>query len=104
MAQAYDERRRHILRRLKDIGLRVAVEPTGAFYVLANAGHIWPDSYALAFDILERVGVATTPGIDFGPGAEGFLRFSYASSLENIEEAMVRLGQYVADPTSRPGR
>jgi aspartate/methionine/tyrosine aminotransferase len=48
--------------------------------------------------------VATTPGIDFGPGAEGFLRFSYASSLENIEEAMVRLGQYIADPNSRPGK
>lgn len=104
MAEAYDQRRRHILRRLKEIGLRVTVEPTGAFYVLANATHIHPDSYALAFDILERVGVATTPGIDFGPGAEGFLRFSYASSLENIEEAMVRLGQYIADPNSRPGK
>ncbi|MHB0885494.1 MAG: aminotransferase class I/II-fold pyridoxal phosphate-dependent enzyme [Bacillota bacterium] len=104
MAAAYDERRRFILRRLKEIGLGVRVEPTGAFYVLANAGHIHPDSYALAFDILERVGVATTPGIDFGQGAEGYLRFSYASSLAKIKEAMDRLEAYVRDPSMRPGR
>ncbi|MHB8928342.1 MAG: pyridoxal phosphate-dependent aminotransferase [Bacillota bacterium] len=104
MAAAYDERRRFILRRLKEIGLGVRVEPTGAFYVLANAGHIHPDSYALAFDILERVGVATTPGIDFGQGAEGYLRFSYASSLASIKEGMDRLEAYVADPSMRPGR
>jgi len=103
MAAAYDERRRFILSRLREIGLGVKVEPTGAFYVLANASHIHPNSYALASDILERVGVATTPGIDFGDGAEGYLRFSYATALPRIREAMDRLEAYVRDPAMRPG-
>jgi hypothetical protein len=44
------------------------------------------DSYALAFDILEKAHVGVTPGIDFGPNGEGYLRFSYANSLENIKK------------------
>ncbi|MHB8758058.1 MAG: pyridoxal phosphate-dependent aminotransferase [Bacillota bacterium] len=104
MAAAYDERRRFMLRRLKEMGLGIKVEPTGAFYVLANARHIHPDSYALAFDILERVGVATVPGIDFGHGAEGYLRLSYATAMPKIAEAMDRLETYVRDPRMRPGK
>ena len=80
-----------------DNGLGISVEPTGAFYVLANARHIDGDSYRLAFDILEKAGVAVTPGIDFGRNAEGYLRFSYASSLEKISEAMNRLEKYLAE-------
>jgi len=71
------------------------VEPTGAFYVFVNAGHLSQDSYALAFDILEQAHVGVTPGIDFGAGGEGFLRFSYANSLENIREGLDRLEAYV---------
>ena len=104
MATAYDERRRFMLRRLKEMGLGVKVEPTGAFYVLANARHIHPDSYTLAFDILERVGVATVPGIDFGQGAEGYLRLSYATAMPKIAEALDRLETYVRDPQMRPGK
>ncbi|MGE5485000.1 MAG: pyridoxal phosphate-dependent aminotransferase [Ignavibacteriales bacterium] len=103
MVRTYDERRRHMLRRLREIGLKVAVEPTGAFYILANCRHISADSYALAFDILEKSGVAVTPGIDFGANAEGFLRFSYANSIENIEEAMGRLERYLDKRDRRPG-
>ena len=50
---------------------------------------------AFAFDILEKAGVAVTPGIDFGANAEGYLRFSYANSLEKIAAAMDRLGAYL---------
>ncbi len=97
MRQIYDRRRRLLLAGLNRLGLRVQVEPTGAFYMLANARHLSGDSYALAFDILERAGVGTDPGIDFGQGAEGFLRFSYANSEANIEEALNRLEKYLAD-------
>jgi aspartate/methionine/tyrosine aminotransferase len=82
---------------LNRLGLAVRVEPTGAFYILANARHLSADSYALALDILEKTGVATDPGIDFGPGGEGFLRFSYANSEANIEEALDRLKKYLED-------
>ncbi len=95
MVAIYDERRRFMVRRLKEIGFHIAVEPTGAFYVFVNAGHLSQDSYALAFDILERAHVGVTPGIDFGAGGEGFLRFSYANSLENIREGLARLEAYV---------
>ncbi len=95
MKEIYNRRREFMLKRLKEIGLGVAVEPTGAFYILANARQYSIDSFRLAFDILEKAGVGVTPGIDFGSQAEGFLRFSYANSLENIEEGMERLQRYL---------
>jgi (5-formylfuran-3-yl)methyl phosphate transaminase len=99
MRATYDTRRKAILSGLKKIGLAPRTEPTGAFYVFARADHLLPDSLALAYDILERAHVGVTPGIDFGPGGEGHLRFSYANSLETIEEGLDRLGRYIA---SRP--
>lgn len=97
MRQTYDRRRQLLLAGLNRLGLTVKVEPTGAFYILANARHLSGDSYSLAFDILEKAGVGTDPGIDFGSGAEGFLRFSYANSEANIEEALARLQKYLED-------
>jgi aspartate/methionine/tyrosine aminotransferase len=94
MKSVYDERRKFMIRRLKEIGLGITVEPTGAFYVFANAKHVSSDSYKLAFDILEKAHVGVTPGIDFGQNGEGYLRFSYANSMENIAEAMNRLEHY----------
>ena len=96
MRGIYDERRRFMVSRLKELGFGIAVEPTGAFYVFANARHISQDSYALAFDILERAHVAVAPGIDFGTNGEGYLRFSYANSLENIAKGLDRLATYLA--------
>ena len=96
MRVTYDARRRFLLAGLARLGFRIPVEPTGAFYVFVNARHLSPDSYALAFDILEKAKVGVTPGIDFGPGGEGFLRFSYANSLENLGEALKRLEHYLA--------
>jgi len=95
MRQEYDRRRKVLLTGLRSIGLTVKSEPVGAFYVLANARHLSNDSLALAFDILEKAGVGVAPGIDFGPGAEGYLRFSYANSVENIEEGLDRLRRYL---------
>ncbi len=95
MKGIYDQRRRYMIGRLKAMGLGISVEPTGAFYVFANVKHLSNDSYKLAFDILEKACVGVTPGIDFGQGGEGYLRFSYANSLENIEEGLNRLEKYI---------
>jgi aspartate/methionine/tyrosine aminotransferase len=95
MQQKYNKRRKFLIGRLKALGFGITVEPTGAFYVFANAKHLSGDSYKLAFDILEKAHVGIGPGIDFGKGGEGYLRFSYASSMEEIEEGMNRLEQYL---------
>ena len=95
MIEVYDERRRYTITRLRELGFGITVEPTGAFYVFVNAGHISNDSYGLAFDILEKAHVGVTPGIDFGSNGEGYLRFSYANSIENIAEGLDRLERYL---------
>lgn len=97
MVRTYDERRRYMIQRLKKMGFGITVEPTGAFYVLANAKRFSTDSYRLAFDILHNAKVGVTPGVDFGPNCEGYIRFTYANSLENIAEGMDRLEQYLED-------
>ena len=94
MRTEYNRRRLHLIPRLEEIGLKVHTHPVGAFYVMADARHISGDSLSLAKEILEATGVALTPGIDFGEGAEGFLRFSYANSMENLDKAVDRLGEY----------
>jgi len=95
MRNKYDSRRKFLLGRLAEMGLSCPVEPKGAFYIFVNAGHIEKDSYKLAFDILEKAGVAITPGIDFGDQGEGYLRFSYANSMENLAEGTRRLEKYL---------
>lgn len=95
MKAVYDERRRYMVARLREIGFTIAVEPFGAFYVFANARKFGADSYSLAFDILENAHVGVTPGTDFGQGGEGFIRFSYANSLENIERGLDRVERYL---------
>ena len=95
MRKIYNERRRFMIDRLRELGFGITVEPTGAFYVFANAKHLSHDSYQLAFDILEKAHVGVTPGIDFGSQGEGYLRFSYANSKANIAEAMNRLERYI---------
>jgi len=95
MRDTYNTRRKFMIKRLKEIGLSMMVEPTGAFYVFVNFKHISADSYALAFDILEKAHIGVTPGIDFGDNGEGYLRFSYANSLDNLKIGMDRLEEYL---------
>jgi len=95
MKATYNKRRVYMIQRLRDMGFQILVEPTGAFYVFVNARHLSNDSYKLAFDILEKAHVGVTPGIDFGKNAEGYLRFSYANSIENIATGMDRLENYI---------
>ncbi len=95
MKEVYDQRRRFLIPKLRELGFGITVEPTGAFYVLANAKRFSEDSYRFAFDILKEAKVGVAPGIDFGTNAEGYIRFSYANSLENIREGMNRLERYL---------
>ena len=95
MRNIFNERRRFIIKRLREIGLGITVEPTGAFYILGNIKAFSTNSYEMAFDILEKAHVGLTPGIDFGKNCEGYLRFSYANSIENIGEGIDRIEQYL---------
>jgi len=94
MRAIYDERRRYLVPALREIGLKVDAEPTGAFYVFADARSWSGDSLGLAYRLLDEAGVAVAPGVDFGPGGEGFLRVSYATSLERLQEGVARLGEW----------
>ena len=97
MKATYDQRRLYMLRRLKELGFVIEVDPAGAFYVLARANHLSNNSYELAFQILEKACVGVAPGVDFGTNAEGYLRFSYANSIENITEGLNRIEKFIND-------
>lgn len=102
MRAVYDERRRYLVPALRDAGLTVAVEPLGAFYVFADARAWGADSVALASRLLEEAGVAVAPGADFGPGGEGFLRVSYATSIERLREGVARLKRWADTTVAQP--
>lgn len=95
MRKIFNERRVAMLARLKQMGFGIEVDPTAAFYVLADARRFSSDSYKFAFEILEEAAVGVAPGIDFGNNAEGFLRFSYTNSLENILTGLDRIELYL---------
>jgi len=88
-----DQRRKFMINRLRGIGFKIILS-NGAFYVFANAQKFCSSSHEFAFELLEKAKVAVTPGIDFGSNGEGFLRFSYANSLDNII-GMERMSQYL---------
>ncbi len=94
MREMYDERRRFLVPALRAAGLTIDCEPCGAFYVFADATAWGSDSLSLCYRLLEEAGVACAPGVDFGPGGEGFLRFSYATDIERLREGAERLGAW----------
>ncbi len=99
MKNVYNERRLYVLKALRELGFNIPVEPLGAFYLLFNARHLAKkfdgSSVKLAYDILEKAHVGIAPGSEFGSQAEGFLRISYATSMEELEKGMNRLGEYI---------
>jgi aspartate/methionine/tyrosine aminotransferase len=97
MRGIYNERRQYMIQRLRELGFGLTVEPVGAFYIFVNAKHLSTSSYELAFEILEKAGVGVSPGIDFGQNGEGYLRFSYANSLENIKEGLNRIEAFLKE-------
>ena len=96
MMRAFDERRRVIVDELNNIpGVR-CVMPGGAFYVFANITGTGLIAQDLQKRLLEEAGVAAVAGTSFGEYGEGFVRFSYANSTENIKEAMRRFRELLA--------
>ncbi len=88
---AYNERRLYLYGALEKMGIAPRRLPDGAFYMLANVKKYTSDSYAFALRILKEAGVAVTPGIDFGAGAEGYIRISYACPMKELKEGLRRL-------------
>ncbi len=94
MRDAYDKRRRFVLHELRDMGL-TCFEPYGAFYVFPCIKEFGMSSEDFATKLLQEEKVAIVPGTAFGDSGEGFLRISYAYSLENLKEALGRLRRFV---------
>ena len=92
----FKQRRDYLLPKLKELGFKVEVEPQGAFYIYANCEKFTNDSYKFCYDLLENIGVAITPGKDFGENkANTFVRFAYTISVEQLEEGVRRLNNYL---------
>jgi aspartate/methionine/tyrosine aminotransferase len=97
MRRAFDERRRAIVDGLNELPGFSCVEPEGAFYAFANITGTGMSSKELQNKLLLDAGVATVAGTAFGHLGEGYLRFSYCNSLENIAEALRRVDAVLAD-------
>ena len=92
----YAENRRLMLEGLPKAGFTKIAPPDGAFYIYADVSDLTDDSRAFAAEILDRAGVAVTPGLDFDPRRGGqTLRFSYARSTADIREGLARLAAFM---------
>lgn len=94
MKQEYKRRRRFIVRALNDIGLDCH-NPEGAFYVFPSIKKTGQSSLDFAQNLLKKKKVALVPGVAFGKSCEGHVRISYASSYENLKEAVSRIADYI---------
>jgi aspartate/methionine/tyrosine aminotransferase len=100
----YEERKEEFRRRrdfivpaLRELGFKVPVMPDGAFYVYADCSALTDDADRLTIDLLNEAGVVLVPGLDFGPHtAHNYIRLSYATSFENLQEAVARMRQFFA--------
>lgn len=91
----FRRRRDYLAPALEALGFRITARPEGAFYLYCDCSALADDSFALARDLLETVGVAATPGLDFGSNApEKHIRFAYTTGIERLAEAVDRLGAY----------
>jgi len=95
MLAAFDERRKVVVDRLNNIPGVSCVTPKGAFYAFPNIEKTNWQSKPLASALLEEAGIATIGGPDFGIHGEGYIRVSYANSLENIENALDRMSTFL---------
>lgn len=94
MRQEYDRRRTVIYRGLKEMGLPV-FEPKGAFYIFPDIRATGMTSAEFCEKLVQEEKVAVVPGSAFGENGEGFVRISYAASMETIEEALRRMARFV---------
>jgi aspartate/methionine/tyrosine aminotransferase len=91
----FKRRRDYIVPALRELGFGVPVTPDGAFYVYADCSGLADDADALTIRMLNEAGVVLVPGLDFGPStARQYIRVSYATSMENLQEAVARLRRF----------
>ena len=94
MREEYNGRRRYVLERFKEMGLS-CFEPFGAFYVFPNIQEFGMTSEEFATELLREEKVAVVPGSAFGASGEGYIRISYAYSLDDLKEALGRVNHFI---------
>jgi aspartate/methionine/tyrosine aminotransferase len=91
----FRRRRDFLAPALEQIGFRITARPQGAFYLYCDCSALADDSFTLAIDLLEKTGVAATPGLDFGSNEpEKYIRFAYTTDVDRLAEAVERLARY----------
>ena len=103
MREQYDARRRYLLKRFREMGLQ-CFEPFGAFYIFPSIKEFGMTSDEFATRLLKEQKVAVVPGTAFGDCGEGFLRISYAYSLENLRTALDRIQIFVDELRAEQGK
>ena len=96
MREAYRKRRDYLVKALPEVGLDV-IDPKGAFYIFARLPEGMRDSWSFVYDLARKAKVAVIPGASFGPGGEGYVRISYAASMEDLHTAVERIGDYMRE-------
>lgn len=96
MREEYDARRKYLVHRFKEMGLQ-CFEPFGAFYIFPSIQEFGMTSEEFATEFLNRKKVAVVPGTAFGDCGEGFLRISYAYSLDNLKVALDRMEEFIEE-------
>ena len=97
MREIFNERRLLALSILKKGGIEIGYNPIGAFYIYLDLPEVIEDSYTFSLELLEKKGVAVTPGIDFGPSGRTAIRISYANSEEHIKKGLKLLLEYIQE-------
>ena len=92
----FQRRRDYLAPALSQLGFRITAEPQGAFYLYCDCSALCDDSFTFARDLLEKTGVAATPGLDFGSNQpERHIRFAYTTEISRLQEAVARLADYL---------
>jgi len=94
MKKEYRRRREYIVDELNRIGLRTH-KPEGAFYVFPSIRNTGYSSMDFALNLIRKKKVAVVPGTAFGPSGEGYVRMAFASSLDNLKEAILRISEFL---------
>lgn len=93
----FKARRDYLVPALRKLGFGIPHTPQGAFYIYAECSAFTKDSYAFAYDLLEKAGVAITPGIDFGSNAPGrHVRFAYTRPVDVLAEGVSRIADFLS--------
>ncbi|MBE5844262.1 MAG: aminotransferase class I/II-fold pyridoxal phosphate-dependent enzyme [Butyrivibrio sp.] len=100
MKEQYNQRRRYLLNEFKKMNLP-CFEPFGAFYIFPNISHLGMTSDEFCNKLLEEEKLAVVPGTAFGDCGEGFVRISYAYSLEDLKKAIERLKRFIENHTKK---